>query len=241
MSDLMRAVYDAVMPPGSLWTPEEEKEFDQLLDGMAENSEVVRLFLADLANLRRPSKTVLLDDLEKEFGIVKNENLGDEERRLQIAAIKFSIGGNGDKDFMQNAFDTAGFDVQVHENDPPVDPALLLDAEEYAVAGHDNKLGANLVSDDWPLVFFVAGDAVLDGGTGEIIDLQYGFVNVDSFPVFNRILKSIIPMHAWAGVKIISFKSNYFGFDEDPDANGLGTLADPDVGGFLTADIGGFD
>lgn len=233
MSDLMRAVYDALLPPGSIWTPEEGKEFDQLLDGMAENSEVVRAFLADLANIRRPSKTILLDDLEKEFGIVKNENLSDDERRAQVAAIKFSKGGNGDKDFLQNALTTAGFDVQVHENSPPVDPGLLLDSEEYATSGHDGNLSADLISDDWPLVFFVGGDATLGGG-GEITDLQYGFINVDSVPVFKRILKAIMPMHAWAGVKIIGFKSNYFGFDEDPDANTFGDVGDPDVGGLFS-------
>ena len=233
MSDLMRAVYDALMPPGSIWTPEEEKEFDQLLDGMAENSEVVRVFLAGLANIRRPSKTAMLDDLEKEFGIVKNENLTDDERRAQIAAIKFSKGGNGDKDFLQAAFTTAGFDVQVHENSPPVDPGLLLDSEEYVTAGHESNLSADLTSEDWALVFFVAGDATLGGG-GEITDLQYGFMNIDSVPVFHRILKAIIPMHAWAGVKVIGFKSNYFGFDEDPDANTFGDAGDPDVGGLFS-------
>ena len=233
MSDLMRAVYDAVLPPGSIWTPEEEKEFDQLLDGMAENSEVVRLFLADLANIRRPSKTTLLDDLEKEFGIVKNENSADDIRRSQIAAIKFSKGGIGDRDFLQNALTTAGFDVQVHENTQPVDPGLLLDSEEYSAAGHENNLSADLISDDWPLVFFVGGDATIGGG-GEITDLQYGFINVDSVPVFKKILKAIMPMHAWAGVKIIGFKSDYFGFDEDPDANTFGDAGDPDVGGFFS-------
>ncbi len=233
MSDLMRAVFDAVMPPGSVWTPEEAKAFDQLLDGMAENSEVVRAFLADLAQIRRPSKTTLLDDLEKEFGIVKNENSSDAERRAQIAAIKFSKGGNGDKDFLESALQAAGFDVQVHENTEPVDPGLLLDSEEYATAGHDDNLAVDLISDDWPLVFFVGGDATLNGG-GEITDLQYGFINVDSVPVFKRILKAIIPMHAWAGVKVIGFKSNYFGFDEDADANTFGDLADPDVGGFFS-------
>ena len=179
MSDLMRAVYDALLPPGSIWTPEEEKEFDQLLDGMAENSEVVRAFLADLANIRRPSKTALLDDLEKEFGIVKNDNSSDEDRRAQIAAIKFSKGGNGDKDFLENALQTAGFDVQVHNNDPTVDPGLLLDSEEYATAGHESNLSADLISDDWSLVFFVGGDATLGGG-GEITDLAYGCINIES-------------------------------------------------------------
>ena len=109
----------------------------------------------------------------------------------------------------------------------------MLDSEEYAASGHGNNLAADLISDDWPLVFFVGGDATLGSG-GEITDLQYGFINVDSVPVFKRILKAIIPMHAWAGVKVIGFKSNYFGFDEDPDANTFGDLADPDVGGLLS-------
>lgn len=233
MSDLMRAVYDAVMPPGSIWEPEEGEGLDQLLDAMAENSEVVRAYIATLADVRRPSKTALLADLEKEFGIIENTNLTDADRRTQLAAVKFSKGGNGGKDFLEDALQAAGFDVFVYENDPPVDPGGLLDAEEYSVAGHQNKLPAILASDDWPLVFFVAGVATFGGG-GEITDLEYGFVNVDSVPVFNKLLKNIISMHAWAGVKVISFKTNYFGFDEDPDANGFGTLADPDVGGFLS-------
>ena len=53
-------------------------------------------------------------------------------------------------------------------------------------------------------------------------------------PVFKRILKAIMSMHAWAGVKVIGFKSNYFGFDEDVDANTFGDLADLDIGGLFS-------
>ena len=234
MSKLMRAVYDALLPSGSLWVPEESEDFDKLLDGMAENSEAVRAFLATLADIRRPSKTTLLADLEKEFGIVKNENLTDEERRAQIAAIKFSKGGNGDKDFLEDALQAAGFNVFVHENEPPVDPGPLLDSEEYTVAGHQGKLSADLTSEDWPMVFFVAGTATRDGGTDELLDIQHGFINLDSIPVFNKILKNIMPMHAWAGIKIIGFKAEYFGFDEDAEADTFGDTGDPDFGGFFT-------
>lgn len=233
MSELMRAVYNALMPPGAIWEPEEGKDFDKLLDGMAENAEVVRAFLAALADIRRPSKTVILSDLEKEFGIVTNTNLTDDDRRTQLAAVKSAKGGNGSKDFLEDSLQAAGFNVFVYENDPAVDPGGLLDAEEYAVAGHENKLAAILASEDWPLVFFVAGTATF-GGSGEITDLEYGYVNFDSIPVFNRLLKNIIPMHAWAGVRIIGFKTNYFGFDEDADANTFGDDTDPDVGGFLS-------
>lgn len=234
MSELMRVVYDAVMPPGSIWEPEEEEGLDQLLDGMAENSEIVRAYIATLADVRRPSKTTLLADLEKEFGIITNTNLTDEARRIQLAAVKFSKGGNGSKDFLEDALQSAGFDVFVYENDPPVDPGGILDSNEFSVAGHENKLAAILASDDWPLVFFVGGTATFGGG-GELTDLEYGFVNVDSIPVFNKLLKNIIPMHAWAGVKVISFKTNYFGFDEDPDANTFGDDSDPDLGGFFSS------
>lgn len=233
MSDLMRSVIDALLPEGAMWVPKDNADLDKLLDGIAENAEEVRSFLAALADIRRPALTSVLDDLEREFGIVKNENLTDDERRDQIAGIKFSKGGNGSKDFLEDALQAAGFDVFVHENDPPVDPGGLLDAEEYSVAGHNNKLSADLATDDWPLVFFVGGSATLGGG-GEIIELDYGFMNVDSIPVFNKILKNIIPMHAWAGVKIIGFKNNYFGFDEDPDANTFGDVSDPDIGGLFS-------
>ena len=41
---------------------------DILLDGMGDNAELSREFLAALANLRNPALTPVLPDLEKEFG-----------------------------------------------------------------------------------------------------------------------------------------------------------------------------
>lgn len=233
MSDIVRALIDALLPSGSIWEPEDSKDLDKLLDGISDCGEDARVILAKLSDIRRPSKTDSLDDLEKEFGIVKNTNSTEQQRRDQIAAIKFLKGGKGDKDFLQTAFNTAGFDVQIHINDPAVDPGGLLDSEEYTTAGNINKLAVDLISEDWPLVLFVAGDATLGGG-GEITDLEYGFIAIDSAPVFDRILQSILPMHAWAGVKVIGFKNNYFGFDEDPSANTFGDIGDPDVGGYLS-------
>ncbi len=61
-----RQTFDALMPPGPLWVPEDGEGLDQLIEGIADNSEDIADFLAQLANIRNPALTTLLSDLEKE-------------------------------------------------------------------------------------------------------------------------------------------------------------------------------
>ena len=63
---LTRAILDALLPTGSIWTPEQDAGLDQLLDGMATNHERARAFVGALADLRNPLKTPILDDLERD-------------------------------------------------------------------------------------------------------------------------------------------------------------------------------
>ena len=46
MSDLTRAMLNDLLPPGPIWEPEEDGDFDLLLDAIADNYEEVRLFLS---------------------------------------------------------------------------------------------------------------------------------------------------------------------------------------------------
>jgi hypothetical protein len=46
-------------------------------------------------------------------------------------------GGQG-KDYLQSVLRDAGFDVYVHENNPPIDPAIFLVGDFVMVAGGDN-------------------------------------------------------------------------------------------------------
>ena len=96
MSDITREMINAFLPPGAIWTPKEDEDFDKLLEGMADNAEAIRAFLLQLADIRRPSAAPieLLSDLETEFGITTNTNLTEAQRREQLASIKFSKGEN---------------------------------------------------------------------------------------------------------------------------------------------------
>lgn len=119
-----RAVIDAMLPPG--WNVESDGDLDHLLDGMAKNSESVYDFMSQLSLLRNPALTPWLSDLEREFGVITRTNLAEAIRRARMETRMYERKGTGSKDDLEIALTRVGFDVQVHQNDPAVDPALFL-------------------------------------------------------------------------------------------------------------------
>ncbi|MHC4316566.1 MAG: beta propeller repeat protein, partial [Planctomycetota bacterium] len=104
----------------------EGKGFNQLLQGMADNHQVAWTDLRALAFIREPSKTPILDDLEREYGIYPNPALSDSDRRDKLAAVKYARVGTGSKDNLQTALRRAGFDnLYVWENSPAQDPNIF--------------------------------------------------------------------------------------------------------------------
>ena len=138
MSNLTRAMLDDMLPPGPIWEPEELEDFDLLLEGMADNLEVARAFLSTLSDTRNPNKTIILSDLEREYGIPTNLLLSEATRRMRLAELVFGADGNGTEDDLQTALQNAGFDVLVHQNDPAIDPAIFLDQNFQMVAAGGN-------------------------------------------------------------------------------------------------------
>jgi len=140
MSDsVSRQTLNALMPPGNLWNPEIDKGLDQLLEGIVESTEDIASFLAELGNLRNPTLTTILSDLEKEYGIDIDTNLTEAVRRMRLATKAFKNKSNGSVDVLQSALDSSGFDtLTVYENSPAVDPAIFLTEAFTMVAGGDN-------------------------------------------------------------------------------------------------------
>lgn len=231
MSKLTRAFLDSLLPPGALWFPEEDGDFGKLLEGMADNVDEIKALLDDLAFIRDPANTTILDDLEREFGVVQGQGATEAERRLALASVKYSKGGNGDPDFLENLLRDAGFDVYVHPNDPPVDPETILDTNAYYLAGRQGTYNVSLTSDDWSLVFIIGGTATY-GGSGELLTVAIAAIPADSAETFKRLVKRTMPLHAWGAIKVVAYKTPYFGFSTDPDADTFGTTASDDGGYF---------
>jgi hypothetical protein len=122
----MKAVFEALLPPGAIWRPRESGDFDHLLDGMGDNAQEVYEFIDAIAHVRDPRVTSLLADLEREYGISVNEALTEAERRAALAAEKYAIPSPMSWENMQVALRAHGFaDIIVTPNDPAVDPALI--------------------------------------------------------------------------------------------------------------------
>ena len=127
MSEIFKSVFEVLLPRGSAWTPAPGKDFDKLLDGMSSNWQPILEFLEQLSFIRDPFRTPYLSDLEKEFGILTNENIDESIRRASLATIMFTRNRTGSEDDLEKSLRDAGFDVFVYQNDPAVDPALFLD------------------------------------------------------------------------------------------------------------------
>lgn len=121
-----RPVIDVILPPGPQWVPTVDGDLDKLLDGISDNQIPIKEFLAQLAYTRSPGKTPILDDAEKEWGLIFNPDLTEPERRARLLSAKTSNKNDGTDTFIQEKLRLAGFDIYVHRNNPPVNPALFI-------------------------------------------------------------------------------------------------------------------
>ena len=133
---MYRNILNALLPPGSIWVPEEYGDLDNLFDGIANNAEQIHDFLFGLSRLRNPLLTSVLSDLEKEYGIIPDETIDETIRRERLLSVKTAVNGDGSADFLQTKLRESGFDVYVHLNNPPINPDLFLYTSPAAICGN---------------------------------------------------------------------------------------------------------
>lgn len=132
---LSRDTLNALMPEGAFWQPATDDDYDLLLEGVSQNTENNRLFLDSLRSLRNPALSIILSDLEKDFGVIPVPTSTEAERRSRLASVMFMKSSLPTYDFLEEKLQDAGFDVQVHANSPAVDPAIFLDQSFQMTAG----------------------------------------------------------------------------------------------------------
>jgi hypothetical protein len=165
MSLTYKDILSSLLPDGDMLRPEEGEGLDLFLQGMGENEERMRQFLAELAHLRNPDRTILLSDLEKEYGIKTNENITESDRRAQLAGIMYARRSNGSRDFLQTQLQRAGYAVNVYDNAPAVDPNPLIFGQSQMYCGD------TLAQCGEPTAQCAAfdGELVVNGDIGETI------------------------------------------------------------------------
>jgi hypothetical protein len=137
-----RSVINTLLPGGSAWSPVTDGDFDKLLDGIGENSDVVFNVLDDIRNIRNPLETPVLTDLEHEYGVIPVAGATDSERRDRLKTFMFRRGELPTYTRLNERLQSAGFDVQVHPNSPAVDPNIFL-AQAFNMVCNDLLPGGN--------------------------------------------------------------------------------------------------
>lgn len=134
---LSRSLIDALLPPGDLWKPEPGESMDQQIEGLADTSESIRVVLDSLKDVRNPYKTTVFEDLERNYGFLPNENVTLPIRQQRLARRVYQGDKVNSVDDLQSDLDNAGFDLQVHKNDPAIDPNILLTQQFNMTCGSD--------------------------------------------------------------------------------------------------------
>lgn len=170
-------IFEAMLPPG--W-PKPTGDFAKLLAGIAEERNDIHDLFAALAYVRDPRNTTLLEDLEKEFGVITDTNLTEAERRARLVTIKYALPNTASWEHLQNTLVDAGFtDALVIPNSPTIDPALITNGElivngtiyteqtpayymaagsDIAYAGHDRAYAGYFLVMDRTLKEYDTGD-----------------------------------------------------------------------------------
>jgi hypothetical protein len=164
------------MPKGSIWEPAVSGDLDKTYDGIGQILDLMNDKLEQSRYIRSPYKTSILSDLEKEFGIITNELLSEDTRRMQLQQKKNKKRSTAAADYLQALLINSGFTVQVHRNDPPADPAIFLDqnfqmvaGQAWAIAGHEDayagRIGGELLVNGDEFTYTTAYDAQAGGAT----------------------------------------------------------------------------
>ena len=141
---LSRAALDGLKPPGDLWDIDPGESLDQQLDAISDTLEDIRAVHDSLADIRNPYRTPVFTDLERNYGFSVNENVSIEIRQQRLARRVYQGEKVNSQPDIQADLDNAGFDLQVHKNDPPIDPAFFLDQSFNMTLGSDRAyLGYN--------------------------------------------------------------------------------------------------
>jgi len=129
----------SLLPETPILNPSEGLGLDLLLDGFTEVWRQVYENIAKYGNILRPQYTAFLDLLEREYGIIPNSLLTEVFRRNYLDSVANKVLQYGSIDDINSALAISGFtDLQVFENDPPIDLSGLVTITYLCYFGDTN-------------------------------------------------------------------------------------------------------
>lgn len=154
VSDRFFKIFKRLFPFSNAFSLFIEKNFSNHIKSLTVLPQDLKDYIYNIYLDLFPSTTRCIEKWEEELGVIF-PNSDESNRRLNIDTAWKSRGGQGAA-YIQATLQNAGFDVQVHENNPPADPDIFLNsipvmfcAGPAAFAGNDQafagKTGGDLL------------------------------------------------------------------------------------------------
>lgn len=133
-----KSLVDSLYPGG--WDASPDEDLDNFNQATADNVALITTEMMKLACLRCPEETIILSDLEREYGIIPNDNLSDDERRMILGYEKYKQESDGSINTITAALHRAGFtNLTAYENNPAIDPDAIIGTKNFMTCGSDNS------------------------------------------------------------------------------------------------------
>lgn len=167
MSLNFKDIFQHFFVNGDTFKPVPGGKLDKLFSGICSAVDNLVAEAKKVSAVRDPALTDMLNDLEKDYGLISDSNLTEEERRKYLSVFAFKKNGTGVPDdlngfpaFLQKRLRSAGFDeLSVYENSPEVNPNDILSYDHRLYLADSNAY----VGDPDALIGRSFGELFIDG------------------------------------------------------------------------------
>lgn len=150
-------VFTLLFPRANAFSLFIKKRLQEFIKGLSALPADFRDFISHIYLDLFPDTTQELSRWEETLGIT-NPSTTEEDRRMDLDAAWKAQGGQG-ADYIQSVLNSAGFAVQVHENNPHVDPDIFLNSIPVMFAGGSTAIAGN----DLAFAGKTGGDLLVNG------------------------------------------------------------------------------
>lgn len=177
-------IFKTLFPRGNAFLLFIQKKFTQLIEGLTALPYDFRTYIDNIWLDLFPDSTRELELWNTQFGLQTGQN--SESTQRTVLEDRWSSEGGQASAYMQSVLQANGFDVQVHENNPPVDPDLFLNNIPAMVAGGDNAYAGR----DDAFAGRTGGELLVNGPIVTNIPLYLGVAGISFMSAGNELAVS---------------------------------------------------
>jgi hypothetical protein len=243
LAEACKFIFRAALPKGAAWKPKPGGNYDKILDGVGEIYTEICTEAEKVKTVRIPSETFLLDDLERDYGILKNDALTEQERRDNLDQKKYNSIIQGNPERLEEILQKVDPNLKVYQNSPAVDPEPFIGQGFLIISeGRGDSAGGLIPEDSWPLVFFVGGAATFDVD-GSILTIDEVVLPVEKETLVTDPILAYKGLYDWCAAVVVTgtkglLKDANNNFITDAVGNDIYVLFEFDFEGTLADESG---